>query len=240
MALHADGGNAPYASPKTMIDVISKYRDRGLQTPFTTGILSRAGVSDGLVARTLQAFKILDLVDEEGSPTETLETLKLATTEDFPKRLAELIREAYEPIFAFANPTTDEPQLVRDAFRAYKPQGQRARMVALFYGLCEAAKIIEVNPLRTRDTSKTAKTPKGRKPKQHNIRVKKDDQQGLSHLTNHVPGPIAALMNELPKNGSWTVDEKNRFTDTFEALLNFSFKIVKNSQNHDDLKGGGE
>ncbi len=240
MALHSDGGNAPYASPKTMIDVIDAYRDRGLQTPFTKDVLARAGVSEGLIARTLQAFKLFDLLDDEGNPTDRFNKLRLVTTEDFPSRLAEVIQDVYAPIFAFADPGKDDPKRVHDAFRAYKPQGQRMRMVTLFYGLCEAAKIVDVNPLRTRDTSKAAKTPKGRKPKQHFISTKKRDQQDSAHLTGHVPGPIAALMNELPKNGSWTVDEKNRFTDTFEALLNFSFKIVKNSQNYDDLKGGDE
>ena len=78
---------APYAPPSAVLEVITRYRNRGLSTPITAEVLARAGVSESLVPRTLQALQILDLVDDKGMPTDTLE--------GFEKRRSKSSRRAW-------------------------------------------------------------------------------------------------------------------------------------------------
>ena len=136
-------GNAPYASPKNVLDVMERYRNRGLRTPFTVDLLGQIGVPDGAAHRTLQALRLLDLVDDAGEPTEALEGLKRASEDEYRPLLAQIVRSAYHTIFTVADPAEDSPVAVRDAFRFYKPDSQQHRMITLFLALCEEAGIIE-------------------------------------------------------------------------------------------------
>src|SRR5437667_9867209 len=125
-------GNAPYASPKNVLDVTERYRHRGLRTPFTLDLMGQIGVPDGAAHRTLQTLKLLGLVDDGGEPTEALEALKRASEEEYRPRLAQILRSAYHNIFTVVDPAADSPTAVRDAFRFYKPDSQQHRMVTLF------------------------------------------------------------------------------------------------------------
>lgn len=153
------GGGAPYAPVATVLEVINRYRDRGLQTPFTVDVLTRAGVTDGLAPRTLQSLRLLDLINGEGQPTEEFERLRQAPTDEFPHRLEALIRMVYADVFQFADPSVDGPERVSDAFRQYSPAGQRGRMVTLFLGLCQEAGIVDTAPIRRRSTRASRSLP---------------------------------------------------------------------------------
>jgi Family of unknown function (DUF5343) len=131
-------GPAPYTSPSAIIALITGYRERGLQVPFTPDVLARAGVRESLVPRTLQSMKLLGLIHDNGQPTDEFVELRKAR-EDFQEQLAALIRGAYAEVFSYVDPALDSPDRVRDAFRAYTPIGQQPRMVTLFMGLCEYA-----------------------------------------------------------------------------------------------------
>lgn len=152
-------GGAPYAPVATVLEVITRYRDRGLQTPFTADVLTRAGVTEGLAPRTLQSLRLLDLINEQGEPTEEFERLRQAPTDEFPQRLEALIRMVYADVFQFADPSVDNQERVADAFRQYTPAGQRGRMVTLFLGLCQEAGIIEESPVRRRSTRASRSVP---------------------------------------------------------------------------------
>lgn len=149
MSIEPDG-QAPYAPTGQVVAVIERYRDRGLQTPFTIELLTRIGVTEALAPRTLRTFKSLGLIDDEGQPSPEFEQLRKASGEDYKPRFAAIVRAAYEAVFNLVDPTNDPPERVRDAFRHFEPHGQQARMVSLFLGLCEYTGIIEKASKRPR------------------------------------------------------------------------------------------
>ena len=67
MAVTADS-SAPYAPASAIIELIDKYRNRGLPSTITGEVLGKAGVSDSLIPRTLQALQTLELINDQGAP----------------------------------------------------------------------------------------------------------------------------------------------------------------------------
>src|SRR5438046_220756 len=125
MALQTDGP-APYGPPQTIIEVIEGFRDRGFAVPFTSDVLVRAGVSESVVPRTLQSLRLLDLINDEGNPTETLEAFRRTRGQDeYKAALQDWLRNVYADVLQFTDPAVDALQRITEAFRGYTPQGQR-------------------------------------------------------------------------------------------------------------------
>ena len=132
---------APYAPASAVLMLIRRHRERGLPMPVDADVLKRAGVSESLIPRTLIALVTLDLIDEKGSPTQTFEGLRLAPEIDYNQRLTQWLNDSYADVLGFVDPATATESELQDAFRSYKPSGQRTRMVTLFSGLYAAASI---------------------------------------------------------------------------------------------------
>ena len=135
------GARAPYASTGTIIKVIEKHRQVGLQT-MSLQRLQQIGVTEALAPRTLHALTFLGFYDEEGNVTPEFDALRHAQEHDFKPRLAALLQEAYAPILEVLNPATATPLDVENAFRGYRPTGQLPRMVQLFMGLMIYAELM--------------------------------------------------------------------------------------------------
>lgn len=105
----------------------------------TAEVLARASVSESLIPRTLQALQILDLLDEQGMPSKTLEGIRLAPEAEYKQRLAEWLQSAYADVLRYVDPAVDDETKLRDAFRMYNPVGQQPRMITLFLGLVGVA-----------------------------------------------------------------------------------------------------
>lgn len=131
----------PYAPASAVLEIVSRHRSRGLPSPVNADVLGRAGVSNSLIPRTLQALQVLDLIDDKGAPTPTFESLRLAPEAEYKQRLAQWLNGAYADVLNFVDPGTADEVAVRDAFRNYNPVGQQPRMVSLFLGLYAAAGI---------------------------------------------------------------------------------------------------
>jgi hypothetical protein len=218
--------SAPYAPGSAILDIIDRYRNRGLSKPFTPDVLARAGVSDSLIPRTLQALLTLELVTDDGMPTETMESLRRATEGDFKSQLAAWLRNVYADVFAFVEPT-DSETAIRDAFRAYNPVGQQPRMVSLFIALCRAA------GLRPDDTTKESR-PRPNARKSTGItastgRMKVSGQKaqmGNTAVNSVLPAPLAGLLQSLPADGEWTKADRDKFVATFNTVLDFCIAIT--------------
>lgn len=219
--------SAPYGPPSAIIDLIDRYRNKGLTTPFNPEVLARAGVSESLIPRVWQSLVSLELITPEGAPTETLEGLRRAPEGDLKPRLAAWLQAVYADVFSFVS-ATDEETAIRDAFRAYNPVGQQGRMVSLFLGLCRAA------GLRDDDQATSSPRPAARKPASSTPAARshaqpKQQKQSpplFGVLNSSLPPALNGLLQTLPSSGEWTKQERDKFVKTFEAVLDFSVNTV--------------
>jgi hypothetical protein len=147
--------SAPYATTTAILELIDRHRNKGLPSPVNADVLARSGISESLIPRTLQALQALDLIDEQGNRTPTLEGLRLAPEAEFRSVLSDWLRSAYADVLQFLDPSTAKESDFRDAFRKYNPIGQQPRMITLFQGLMTAAGMMtagdrDAQPRRTR------------------------------------------------------------------------------------------
>jgi hypothetical protein len=221
----------PYAPPKAILEIIDRYRNRGMPAPINSEVLGRAGIPDSLIPRTLQSLQILDLIDDAGNPTETLEGLRLAPEADYKKALEEWLKGTYADVFSFVDPSQDDEVRIRDAFRSYQPVGQQSRMVTLFLGLCAAAGLRPEKVARKPRERSRLRIP-AQPTKRYTARVDLP-QGGTQRKAAHdgrggIPAPIAGLLSQLPPEGQgWTKSRRDQFIRTFSAVLDFCFPLVE-------------
>jgi hypothetical protein len=221
---------APYAPTSVILSLLDRHRQRGLPTPITPEVLSRAGVTDSLNSRTLQAMQVLDLIDEDGKPTPVFEGLRLAPEAQYKERMAQWLTDAYADALSFVDPATASDTEIRDAFRGYKPTGMQDRMVTLFIGLCEAAGL---SPERKRRAS-TSNGPRKVAAPNTTKRMRTDaDATKAGNATNYhhgktlgLPPALSGLLASLPTDGTWTKPDRDRFVETFKAVLDFCYPVT--------------
>lgn len=225
--------SAPYAPASAILEILNRNRSRGLPSPIDKEILARAGVSESLVPRTLQSMQVLDLIDENGNHTDTLEGLRLAPEAEYKGKLRQWLDAAYGDVLQFVDPEQDDEIKVRDAFRPFKPTGMQDRMVTLFTGLYTAAGAWSdrsqrpaVSAPRPRPKSSPTRKPDPKTrpdagPRDSAVRIEKPQDFG-----SDLPAPIVGLLSGLPLDGNgWTQARRDRFLVTFEAVLDFCFPI---------------
>jgi hypothetical protein len=216
---------------------VEKHRNRGLPAPIDAGVLERAGVSPSLIPRTLQALHILDLLTENGAPSDVLEGLRLAPEAEYKKRMGDWLAEAYHDALQFVDPATATETDIRDAFRKYVPTGQQDRMVSLFIGLFTAAGVM---PPRQREPA-PRKAGGFSAPKMQVLAKARAKPTGLAkraksygggggtvvvqeQLTG-LPPALDGLLRSLPANGRWTQEQRDKFYTAFGTILDFCFTI---------------
>lgn len=235
--------SAPYATGSSVIGIIRRFRDKGLSAPFTGDVLLRAGVSESLVNRTMHALQTLELIDDKGMPTPTLQKMRVVGESEFKQCLADWIRSAYAEVFQFVDPAKDDAVRVRDAFRSYTPIGQQDRMVSLFLSLCaEAGLVNESKKSETKPAARKPPTQRGSSTTLVSTRIAaRNPLQHTNVFSNTgLPPALAGLMQSLPPPGTgWTKEKRDLFVSTFQTVLDFDIPIIKQELNVDiDNEGG--
>lgn len=233
--------SSPYAPPKAITDLIERHRSRGLPSPVTMEVLARAGISESLIPRTLQALQTLDLIDGDGKPTSIFEGIRLAPETEYRKRLEDWLKAAYADVFSFVDPTADDETRIRDAFRSYQPVGQQSRMVTLFQGLCAAAGLAHDNAQATAPRARPrASTPRPRPQPATDQTANPKSSQNPSATQTSLPPALTGLLASLPVAGAgWTRTERDRFVTTFCVVLDFCYPTQESEPSDKPKENGG-
>lgn len=236
------GGPAPYAPPAAVIAVMSGYRDRGFATPFNQDVLARAGISDSLTNRTLQSLRLLDLIDESGEPTRWFQDFKTIRGEDeYRAALKEWLYAVYHDVLQYADPTTDSPERVSEAFRGYQPDGQRGRMVTLMLGLFEYAGLIEGRPATPRKAATHKPRTTRTTAKSSSAASRADQSQAPTSPAvlagaSGLPPELVGLLQSIPSDRRWTQQRRDAFVTAFTTVLDYSIQVVpEQTQPMDDV-----
>jgi len=194
-------GTAPYAPTSAIKAVIERHRQVGLSN-ISVELLIRMGITESLAPRTLQALKVLDLVDDSGQPTEAFEVLRRTPSAELPDRLAQHLRVEYAPVFEIMDPTQATNEEIGDAFRDFQPHGQRERMVTLFTGLMAEAGMVQRIP----------RGQPGPKPKPASLKVSGTKTRPRS-ANGETAGPTPPPGSAAPRSNDQPSDMRRAYFD---------------------------
>lgn len=252
----------PYAPPSAVLSVIRRYRERGLPEPVTVKNLQQIQVSEGNAPRTLQALKLLGLLNDEGYPTDTFVQLSKAKPPEYPDALAEIIRVPYRPIFTIVDPAQDDYEAIDNAFWGYPPRGQRQRMIRLFLDLCVEAGLMSkerrdaMQPSSSRQTTqrqpsarssvkRARRAPQTGAAQQPEAAAQQRDvettgEKPRSEADNGMPEypAIAVLMQQLPKNAEWTSKRRRLWIQALVSAVDLSVDVVDEEDGPDRVYEG--
>ncbi len=232
----------PYAPVSTVVDTLRRFRNNGVRDTITPAELKRFGVADGMATRVAKCLDFLGLIDNDFRATTALSELIKAGSDDYPLVMAGILQKAYRPIFDIVNPETATDTQFADAFRGFEPQAQRERMVALYLGLCREAGLVSLDRVPAPRSQATQKRPviksgvstasNGMKNTGTNSKVEDDqhqhrDQQNGKKFNEYAPEYelLASLLVQLPKNGIWTKQRRDRWLGAVTANLDLLVEI---------------
>ena len=225
-------GPAPYTSVAAATLAIEKFRERGLGVPITPEVLIRAGVSESIASRTLQSLKLLELVEEDGRPSERFTEMKVARSPDDFKELTQTwLKDVYAEVLGYSDPSTDSFDKIVDAFRGYQPPRQRRAMASLLVGLWKFAGLPGAQgstpPRNTERRSSSRKLSDANRASTKNSRplagLGQKEDFGTTLNTDDLSPAILGLVHQIPRGGeSWTKQRRDAFIAAFEGVLDFS------------------
>jgi len=232
--------DAPYAPGSNIAVALKAYRTGDLPTPPANEDLVRLGIPKGNAPRVVPTLKFLGLLDQVGRPTPTFEHLRVIPDENMPNALADVIKQAYAPVFrdlpVVSGASTDA--LTQVFGRHYGLEGQRERQVSLFRRLCVMAGLMsEEAPIRKPKAAIThgptvisppVETASQGAYEQGVTERKEREQveQGVNSSDSRYRS-LFSHVGELPQDGKWTKDKRDRWLNALAAMLDWSTDIVE-------------
>jgi len=158
----------PYAATANVTAVLERARSRNLPEAINNDFFRLCQMPEVVYGRVTEALTFLDLIEEDGRPTDKLSAIARAPDTQYHDLLADCIRDAYRDDFNSIDPSADHQNVIIDQFRRYEPRSQTSRMVMLFLGLCRYAGIPVLDaprerrqqPVAERTTRRPAATPR--------------------------------------------------------------------------------
>lgn len=220
----APNGQAPYTTTPAVTTFLNRCRVQ-LPKEVTTDVLIKIGIKETIVPRTLQSLRLLDLLKEDGQPTETLEALSKARPDQYKDELASWLRSVYADVFTYAEPSAASSDEIRNAFWGYEPRGQIDSMIRLFLGLCEEAGIVEGEK---RVPSSPKASPR-RSTEAGAAFVKKQLSRGTKappvDSLGDLPAGLIGLLRDLPSSKRWTKADRDAFLAAFTGVLDYTIRV---------------
>jgi hypothetical protein len=221
---------APYTSPGNILLILGRIKKGWVPNQIDRGEMIRAGITDGNANRTIAALEYFGLLNEDGKTTDTWKAIATSTSNDYPKVLEGILKNAYPTIFELhPNPAEATDIEIADAFKKSEPYAQQGRMVSLFRGLCQEAGLIPGEPL-TRER-KTSQKPASQKNNSKDASIQQQETEIQKYKTPAPPEKMSSslvwynnlgtLMSRLPdpENAHWSLDEKERWLHALQAML---------------------
>jgi len=166
-------------------------------------------------------------VDDEGQRTPALERLGRASTDEYPEILAEVIRAAYAPVFTIVDPSQDNGVAIYDAFRQYEPKAQRERMITLFLGLCQEAGVVPGGPPAARARVRRTQVAKPPTALPRGGEQEEPAPEPSPQFSGTDYRLLAALMQQLPKDGKWTQARRDRWIQAVTANADLLIEVIE-------------
>jgi len=235
----------PYLSWRTFSAYIKSLR-QAIPPIIDKSAMSRlSGTNQRL---TMNAFKYLRLVDDEGKPEESLETLIISTApnkqSEYQENLKSVLRTGYPFLFdgtgAF-DLAKSTPNQLSEKFRATGVTGETVRKCETFFLIAAEEAGLKISPhikadrKRGRRKGATPAKPKGNKKNEHE-KPKKDEGttpngEELDSLSDQfLSGKFGLLhklqIEELPQNGVWNENQRQDYIAAYQAVLDLLVKIV--------------
>jgi DNA-binding MarR family transcriptional regulator len=229
----AKENSAPYTSIGNMLLILGRIRKGWVPNQIDKGEMERVGVTSSNASRTIVALEYLGLIDKDDKPTDTWRAIATSTTNDYPKVLEGILRNAYPSIFEIHhNPSQATDIEIFDAFAKSEPLNQRDRMKSLFIGLCQEAGLMEGEPLTRERKSATKQATQKAAPKNGDERKVEPEKQKDVFAPSEKINPalkwyndLGTLMSRLPKSEDiderphWTKSERERWLTALQSML---------------------
>lgn len=115
---------ARHAAVGNVKDLLHRYRHRNLPETVGQDTLRIAQVPEGMIGRSLAAFRFLGLLAEANEPTDEWRALSDVHDDAYPQMLGRIVRAAYSDIFVDIDPPADGQERIRAAFQKFQPKSQ--------------------------------------------------------------------------------------------------------------------
>lgn len=218
MPLHPNQ-QAPYTSASAVVSFLDRYRAATLPPKIQHDDLKRIGVKDSLLKRTMSSLRLLELVEDDGTPTTALERLLGARPDEYQDAVASHLRLVYADVFAILDPATASAAEMQNAFWGYEPKGQLDAIIRLFVGLCQYAGIVHEEARPPIPSAKPRRTNgTGGDPPQRGKRggTGATSRPGSNASRSEAPSPVGLLFGFTESDVAALSDDE--FNEVWAAL----------------------